>query len=180
MSGTGLFGISAEFEDPGKLVEAARAVREKGYRKVEAYTPYPIRELEEVLEGGRERRLPLIVLIGGILGTLTAWAMQYYIAVIDYPINVGGRPLNSWPSFIVIMFELTILFASLTTFFGMLALCGLPLPHHPMFNLTPFALASKNRFFLCVEARDPNFKADAVASLLAAMEPLEVRQVEND
>ena len=101
-------------------------MREKGFRKMEAYTPYPIQELEEFIEGGRERCLPLIVLIGGILGTLTAWVMQYYIAVIDYPINVGGRPLNSWPSFIVIMFELTILFAALTTFFGMLALCGLP------------------------------------------------------
>ena len=106
--------------------------------------------------------------------------MQYYIAVIDYPINVGGRPLNSWPSFIVITFELTILFASLTTFFGTLALCGFPLPHHPDVQSDTVRAASKNRFFLCVEARDPNFKADAVASLLAAMEPLEVRQVEND
>ena len=180
MSEPKLYGISAEFDDPGQLVDAARVVRQRGYHKVEAYTPYPIHQLDEILEEGRERRLPLMVLIGGILGTLTAWSMEYYIAVIEYPINVGGRPLNSWPAFIVIMFELTILFASLTAFFGTLALCGLPLPHHPMFNLPRFPLASKNHFFLCVEARDPNFDAEDVAQLLSAMEPLEVRQVEED
>src|SRR5215469_8471487 len=150
-----LYGIVAEFDDPGTLVDAVKLVHESGYRKVETYSPYPIQELEEILESGPERRLPRLVLAGGVLGTLTAWSMQFYIAVFDYPINVGGRPLNSWPSFIVIMFELTILFASLTAFFGCLALCGLPLPHHPMFNLPRFKLASKNRFFLCVEASDP-------------------------
>jgi len=180
MTANPLYGVAAEFEDPGRLVEAARAVHEVGYRKVEAYTPYPIEELEEILEGGRERRLPALVLAGGILGTLTAWGMQFYIATIDYPINVGGRPLNSWPAFIVIMFELTILFASLTAFFGALLLCGLPLPHHPMFNLPRFRQATQNRFFLCVEAADPRFDADEVARMLSAAGPLEVRNVHED
>src|SRR5215471_6664914 len=140
-----IYGIVAEFQDPSRLVDAVLALRQIGCRKIETYSPYPIREIEEILEGGPERTLPRLVLIGGLVGILTAWAMQYYIAAIDYPINVGGRPLNSWPAFIVIMFELTILFASVTAFFGCLGLAGLPLPHHPMFNLSRFNLASKNR-----------------------------------
>ena len=173
-----IYGIVAEFDDPGPLVDAARATREKGYRRVEAYTPYPLEELDHVLES--KQLLPLIVLIGGILGFLTAWGMEYYIAVMDYPINVGGRPLNSWPSFIVIMFELTILFASVFAFFGTLALCGLPLPHHPMFNLKNFAEASKDHFFLAVEARDPLFQADDVTRLLETFEPLQIWEVDDD
>ncbi|HTP30871.1 MAG TPA: DUF3341 domain-containing protein [Candidatus Acidoferrales bacterium] len=175
-----IYGIVAEFADPGLLVAAVAAVHSRGYRKVETYTPYPIHEVEEILEPGPERRLPRLVLAGGILGTLTAWGMQYYIAAIDYPLNIGGRPLNSWPAFIVIMFELTILFASLTAFFGMLGLCGLPLPHHPLFNLRRFALCSKNRFFLCVEAADPLFEVLEVADLLAGLDPLEVSEVYED
>jgi len=175
-----LYGIAAEFQDPGSLVEAVKRVHDSGYRKVETYTPYPIHEVDEILEPGPERRLPRLVLVGGLLGTLTAWSMQFYIAVFDYPINVGGRPLNSWPAFIVIMFELTILFASLTAFFGALLLAGLPLPHHPMFNLSRFNLASKNRFFVCVEAADPHFNAGEIASILAEANPLEVRQVHED
>ena len=173
-----LYGLVAEFDDPGPLVDAARSVHDKGYRKVEAYTPYQVRELDELLE--EKPWLPLIVLIGGILGFLTAWSMEYYIAVIDYPTNIGGRPLNSWPSFIVIMFELTILFASIFAFFGMLTLCGLPLPHHQMFNLRRFARASSDHFFLCVEARDPIFNAGAVTELLAEFEPLQIYHVEDD
>ena len=176
-----LYGIAAEFEDPAMLVEAVRMAHEKGYRKVETYSPYPIHEVEEILEGEHpDRTLPRLVLAGGLLGTLTAWALQFYIAVIDYPIDVGGRPLNSWPAFIVIMFELTILFASLTAFFGALLLSGLPLPHHPMFNLPRFALASKNRFFLCVEAADPRFEVEEVEALLNDAGPVEVRQVHED
>jgi hypothetical protein len=180
MTENALYGIVAEFEDPGLLVRAVDAVHTRGYRKVEAYTPYPIHEIEEILEPGPERRLPRLVLAGGLLGTLTAWGMQFYIAAIDYPLNIGGRPLNSWPAFIVIMFELTILFASLTAFFGMLGLCGLPLPHHPLFNLSRFSLASKNRFFLCVETTDPLFDAGEVSDLLAGFDPLEVREVYED
>lgn len=173
-----LYGLVAEFDDPTQLVAAARRFHEKGYRKVEAYTPYEIKELNEVING--RNWLPLIVLIGGISGFLTAWAMEFYIAVIDYPTNVGGRPLNSWPSFIVIMFELTILFASIFAFFGMLGLCGLPLPHHPMFNVSRFAHASADHFFFSVEARDPLFDMEAAVQLLSEFDPLQVWEVEND
>lgn len=173
-----LYGVVAEFDDPGPLVDAARAARARGYHKVEAYTPYPVQELEGVLE--EKKYLPLIVLIGGICGFFTAWGMEYYIAVIDYPTNIGGRPLNSWPSFIVIMFELTILFASIFAFFGMLALCGLPMPHHPMFNLQRFSEATKDHFFLCIEARDPMFEETAAASLLSEFAPLQVWKVDDE
>lgn len=173
-----LYGVVAEFEDPTPLVDAARAARAQGYNKVEAYTPYPVEALADILES--KKSLPLIVLIGGILGFLTAWSMEYYIAVIDYPTNIGGRPLNSWPSFIVIMFELTILFASIFAFFGMLALCGLPMPHHPMFNLRRFDHASADHFFLCIEARNPLFETGAATELLNRFEPLQVWTVDDD
>lgn len=174
----GLYGVAAEFDGPDSLVDAARAAREKGYCKFEAYTPYPVEALEDVIEA--PKRLPLIVLIGGICGFLTAWSMEFYIAVIDYPTNIGGRPLNSWPSFIVIMFELTILFAAVFAFFGMLTLCGLPMPHHPMFNVQRFADASSDHFFLCIEARDPMFEADAAVSLLGEFDPVQIWRVEDD
>ncbi len=173
-----LYGLVAEFDDPAPLVDAARRIHAHGYRKVEAYTPYQVKELDDILE--EKRWLPAIVLVGGICGFLTAWGMEFYIAVIDYPTNVGGRPLNSWPSFIVIMFELTILFASLFAFFGMLSLCGFPRPHHQMFNLRNFARASSDHFFLCVEARDPIFDSASVNELLAESQPLDIWEVEDD
>lgn len=178
MTHPALYGVAFEFDDPGVLVDAARLLHEQGVRRMEAYTPYPVPQLEDYIE--QKRRLPLLVLIGGILGTLTAWSMQYYIAVIDYPTNIGGRPLNSWPSFIVIMFELTILFAALTAFIGALAMSGLPLPHHPMFGVPGFAAASSDRFFLCVESTDPRFDREAIENLLSDLEPLEVHDVEAD
>lgn len=176
--GARVYGVVAEFDGPGPLVEAARAVHRRGYRKVEAYTPYLVKELDEFLKG--KPWLPPIVLLGGIAGFLTAWAMEYYIAVIDYPINVGGRPLNSWPSFIVIMFELTILFAAISAFFGMLGLAGLPMPHHPVFNLEHFARSSNDHFFLCIEARDPVFSLDSTKDLLGQFGPLHVWEVDDD
>jgi hypothetical protein len=172
-----VYGIVAEFDDPGPLLTAARAAHERGYRKMEAYTPYQIRELDELLKGSKW--LPPIVFLGGILGFFTAWAMEFYIAVIDYPTNIGGRPLNSWPSFIVIMFELTILFASISAFFGMLGLCGLPLPHHPLFNLQRFVGASADHFFLCIEARDPIFDVENATGLLNDADALNVWQVDD-
>jgi hypothetical protein len=173
-----LYGIAAEFDNPGALLDAARALREQGLRNMEAYTPYPIRALDGIIEGGRN--LPLLVLIAGALGTITAWGLQFYIAVIDYPTNIGGRPLNSWPSFIVIMFELTILFAALTAFFGSLGLSGFPLLHHPMFSVPHFKESSNNHFFLCAEARDPHFDAQSVIDLLSKMEPVEINEIEMD
>ena len=141
-------------------MNAARAAREQGYRKLDAYSPFPIEELSEALHL-HKNKLPLIVLIGGILGGLTGYLLQYYVTVIYFPINIGGRPLHSWPSYIVITFELTILFAAISAVLGLLALCGLPMPYHPTFNVPRFALASRNRFFLCIEAADPLFDRKA-------------------
>jgi hypothetical protein len=173
---TPIYGVIAEFDNPTSLVTAARAAREKGYRKLDAYTPFPIEELSEALHL-HKNRLPLIVLIGGIMGGLTGYLLQYYVTVISYPINVGGRPLHSWPSYIVITFELTILFAALSAVLGLLALCGLPMPYHPTFNVPRFALASRNRFFLCIEATDPMFDHDVTCSFLESLEAKEVSEV---
>ncbi len=161
-----IFGVAAEFDDPRALVDAARYTKEHGYQRMEAYTPYPIKELDEIIEAFNP--LPAMVFTGGALGAATAWVMQYYIAAIDYPINVGGRPLYSWPAFIVILFELTVLFAACAAFFGTWLLAGLPRPNHPVFNVSAFAGASRDRFFLCIEAVDGAFDSADVAALLAA------------
>lgn len=176
MKPSGVYGVMAEFEDPTALVNAARAVYESGYRKLDAYTPFPIEELSEILHL-HKNKLPLIVLLGGLTGTATAYLMQYFIAVIYFPINVGGRPLHSWPSFIIITFELTILFGSFAAFFGLLALCGLPMPYHPVFNVPRFSAASRDRFFLCIEATDPLFDAQKTAGFLETLEAKEVSEV---
>jgi Protein of unknown function (DUF3341) len=173
---TPIYGLMAEFEDPTALSAAVRQVREKGYRKVEAYSPFPIEEVNEAL-GLHHNRLPLLVLCGGILGGLTGYFLQYYVAVINFPINIGGRPLNSWPSFIIITFELTILFAAISTVLGLLGLCGLPMPYHPVFNVPRFALASRNRFFLTIEAADPLFDRYDTADFLNSLYPREVSEV---
>jgi len=171
-----IYGVMAEFEGPTALVNAARAAREKGYRKLDAYSPFAIEELNEVLHL-HKNKLPLIVLCGGILGGLTGFFLQYYVAVMYFPINVAGRPLNSWPSFIIITFELTILFAAISAVLGLLGLCGLPMPYHPVFNVPRFATASRNRFFLCIEATDPLFDHDKTAEFLETLEPREVSEV---
>ena len=151
-----MYGLIAEFDNPEVLVAAARRAFAEGFRKMDAYSPFPVEGLAEAL-GFHRTRVPLIVLTGGILGCLGGFFLQYWLAVIDYPINVGGRPLNSWPSFIPVTFELTILIAALSAFFGVLALNGLPMPYHPVFNVERFELASRNRFFLLIEAADPRF-----------------------
>jgi len=151
-----MYGLIAEFDNPEALVAAAHRAFAEGFRKMDAYSPFPIEGLAEAL-GFHRTRVPLIVLSGGILGCLGGFFLQYWLAVIDYPINVGGRPLNSWPSFIPVTFELTILIAALSAFFGVLALNGLPMPYHPVFNVERFELASRNRFFLLIEAADPRF-----------------------
>jgi hypothetical protein len=171
-----IYGLMAEFDSPTALAAAAQHAREKGYRKLEAYSPFAIEEVNEAL-GLHHNRLPLIVLIGGILGGLTGYLMQYYVAVIDFPINIGGRPLHSWPSFIIITFELTILFSALSVVLGLLGLCGLPMPYHPVFNVPRFVLASRNRFFLCIEAADPLFDRRQTAEFLSRLEAREVTEV---
>jgi hypothetical protein len=171
-----IYGVMAEFETPTALVTAARAAHEKGYRNLDAYTPFPIEELSDALHL-HHNKLPLIVLIGGIIGGITGYMLQYFITVIYYPINIGGRPLHSWPSYIIITFELTILFASLASVFGLLALCGLPMPYHPAFNVPRFELASRNRFFLCIESTDPLFDLAKTCDFLETLEPREVSEV---
>ena len=151
-----MYGLIAEFDNPEALVAAAHRAFAEGFRKMDAYSPFPVEGLAEAL-GFHRTRVPLIVLSGGILGCLGGFFLQYWLAVIDYPINVGGRPLNSWPSFIPVTFELTILIAALSAFFGVLALNGLLMPYHPVFNVERFELASRNRFFLLIEAADPRF-----------------------
>jgi hypothetical protein len=166
----------AEFDDPQTLVAATRRAHEEGYRRMDAYSPFPIEELHEAL-GHHHSKLPLIVLIGGIVGGLGGYALQYWVAAIAYPVNIGGRPLHSWPAFIPVTFECTILVAALSAVLGMLALNGLPMPYHPVFNVPRFALASRNRFFLCIEAKDRKFDLEATRRFLETLEPREVSTV---
>ncbi len=172
-----LYGLMAEFDNPTDLVAAARRTYEEGYRKINGYSPFPIEELSEAI-GFTHTRLPLIVLIGGIIGCVGGYFMQYYLEAVDYPINVGGRPFHSWPAFIPITFETTVLCAAFAAVLGMLALNGLPQPYHPVFNVPSFALATNDRFFLAIEAKDPKFDYDATKRFLQSLEPREVFDVE--
>jgi hypothetical protein len=171
-----LYGLMAEFDNPTELVAAANAARLDGYRRMDAYSPIPIEELHEAL-GFHHTKLPLIVLLGGIFGGVGGYALQYWTQVIAYPLNIGGRPFHSWPSFIPVTFETTILGAALSAVFGMLALNGLPMPYHPVFNAPRFALASRSRFFLCIEARDPRFDLEATHRFLESLNPRGVSEV---
>jgi hypothetical protein len=164
-----LYGVMAEFDNPSDLVAAARRTYEAGYRRINGYSPYPIEELSEAI-GFTRTSLPLIVLIGGILGGLGGFFMQYWMGVIDYPLNVGGRPYNSWPAFIPITFETTVLCAAFAAVFGMLALNKLPQPYHPVFNAPNFALATRDRFFLVIEANDALFKHDGAVEFMNSLE----------
>lgn len=159
------YGLLAEFTAPEDVVEAARRAYDAGYRRMDAYSPFPVEGLAEAI-GFTRNRIPLVVLIGGLLGALTGYFMQWYSAVIDYRIDVGGRPYHSWPSFIPITFELTILFAAFGAVFGMLALNGMPMPYHPVFNVPGFALASRSRFFLCIQSSDPHFDPEGTSRFL--------------
>ena len=171
-----VYGLMAEFEDPNQLVAAAHRVREAGYRRVDAYSPLPIEELHDAI-GFHDTKLPMIVLIGGLVGCLAGYLLQYWVSTMAYPINVGGKPLNSWPAFIPVTFECTILGAALSAVLGMLGLNGLPQPYHPVFNVARFALASRNRFFLCIEARDRKFDLAETRRFLETLEAKEVSVV---
>jgi hypothetical protein len=163
-----VYGLLAEFSGPDALLSAARGAQAAGYKRMDAYAPFPIHGLSDAI-GFRKTRLPLVVLIGGIIGCLGGYLLQYYIHVIYLPANIGGRPLNSWPYFIVITFEMTILCASLAAVLGMLALNGLPQPYHPLFNVPSFELASRTHFFLCIEARDYKFNLDETRQFLQSL-----------
>jgi hypothetical protein len=163
-----VYGVMAQFADPGTLLRAARAVHEAGYRDVDAFTPFPVHGLAEAI-GFHKTRVPLIALAGGVLGMAGGFGLQYWIHVVAYPLNIGGRPLNSWPTFVPVTFETTVLVAAFSAVLGMLALNGLPRPHHPVFNVPGFQLASQDRFFLCIESTDPRFERDEARRLLAEL-----------
>lgn len=167
------YGVMASFAEPHDLIAATRAARTAGYRAMDTYTPFPVEELDHEL-GMTHTRLPWIVFAAGVLGAIGGFGLQYYCAVIAYPLNVGGRPLNSWPAFIPVTFETTILAAALAAVFGMLALNGLPTPYHPLFNVPEFGLASRDRFFLCIESTDPKFDVETVSAFLLTLQPLQV------
>jgi Protein of unknown function (DUF3341) len=178
MSGPKLYGLMAEFETPHEIVEATRRAREEGFTKFDAYSPYPIEALTEALDV-HDHKLPAVVLGGGILGGLAGFGLCYWCSVVNFPLNVGGKPFNSVPAFIIPTFECTILFAAFAAVLGMLGLNGLPMPYHPVFNTPRFALASKDRFFLCIEARDPKFDHDETWAFLTRLSPRVVMDVED-
>ncbi|MGH8069678.1 MAG: DUF3341 domain-containing protein [Candidatus Entotheonellia bacterium] len=167
----------AEFDTSEDLLEAAHRAHAEGYRRMDAYSPFPVAGLAEAI-GFHRTRIPLVVLLGGIAGGLGGYLLQYYTAVIDYPLNVGGRPLHSWPAFIPVTFEMTVLIAALFAVLGMLALNGLPMPYHPVFNVPRFALASRNLFFLCIESTDPRFDSERTRQFLQRLGPRQVHEVE--
>ncbi len=173
-----IYGLMAEFASPEALVAAAERAHREGYRRLDAYSPFPVEGLAEAI-GFHKNRLPLLVLIGGIVGASGGFFLQYWFHVLDYPMNIGGRPLNSWPMFIPVTFELTILIAALAAVFGLLALNGLPMPYHPVFNIERFELASRNRFFLCIESRDAKFDAAATRRFMEDLHPQGVYEVES-
>lgn len=174
-----IYGVIGEFEKPEHLVHATAKIREAGYRYFEAYSPFPVEGLSEAM-GIRRNLVPLITLAGGLVGGLGGFGFQYWAAVISYPQNIGGRPLNSWPAFIPVTFELTILCASLCAVFGMLALNGLPQPHHPIFNAHRFTHASTDRFFVCIQSRDKKFQLGDTARLLQGLAAHHVSEVHDD
>lgn len=173
---TGLYGLMAEFDNPTDAVRAAQRVYDEGYRKIDAYSPYPIEELSEAI-GFDTNRVPLVVLIGGLVGCAGGAALCYWVSAIAYPLNIAGRPLNSWPAFIPVAYECTILAAALAAVFGMILMNGLPQPYHPVFNAPRFDLASRDHFFVCIESADPKFDRVATRAFLATLGANDIAEV---
>jgi ActD protein len=177
MSKAPVYGLLAEFDTPTALVEATRRVHAEGYRRIDTFSPYPVEEAWEAMHF-HDRRLSFIVLAGGLLGMCSGYGLEYWVHVIAYPVNVAGKPLNSWPQFIPVTFEMTILFAALAAVIGMIALNGLPMPYHPAFNVERFARASQDKFFLLVESADPKFDRQQTMDFLKGLNASEVNEVE--
>ena len=172
-----LYGLLAEFDGPDELLKAAKDAYAEGYRNMDAYSPMPIHDLSESM-GYDKHRIPTIVLICALLGACSGFGLQYWVSVIEYPLNVGGRPLLSWPSFIPVTFELGVLFSALGALIGMLILNGLPRPYHPVFNVPNFERASGDGFFLCIEAEDPKFDISETRAFLESLKAKKVDDVE--
>lgn len=174
----GIYGLLAEFNTPQAMVRATEAARAEGFRRMECYTPYPVEEAATALDVHRTR-VPLLTLMGGVCGLVTAFLMQTWMSAISYPINVAGRPLFSWPAFIIPAYEWTILFAGLSAAFSMLALNGLPQPYHPLFNAPNFRTgATDDKFFLCLEATDPRFSLTETRGFLERFHAVSVVEVD--
>ena len=172
-----IYGLLAEFETPEQILAAAHRTREAGFKSFDAYSPIPVEGLAEAV-GFDWTALPAMVLAGGIVGGLSGFGMCWYANVVSYPWNIGGKPPNSWPMWIAITFELTVLGASLTAVLGMLALNGLPMPYHPLFNAPRFVMASTDRFFLCITSKDKKFDREKTKEFLQGLNPHEVVEVE--
>lgn len=172
----GVHGVMGEFDSADALLAASKRAFERGYRKMDAYAPFPIEDLDKAI-GARPTRLPALVFLGGLAGGLGGYLLQYFTAVIALPVNIGGRPYHSWPSFIPVTFECAILGASLTAVLGMFILNGLPMPYHPVFNAERFQFASRDRFFLCIEAKDPVYDRERTARELSEWKAKDVVEV---
>jgi hypothetical protein len=173
---TGTYGLMAEFDNVNDAITAARRTYGAGYRKIDAYSPFPVEELSEAI-GFHKNGVALVCLIGGLLGGTGAFTLQWWINTISYPVNIGGRPLNSWPSFIIVTFEMTILFGGLSAVFGMLALNGLPMPYHPVFNVPCFESVTKDHFFVMIFSSDKNYDATGTRKFLEGLGPISVSEV---
>jgi len=171
-----LYGLMAEYDEPEELLQATQRAYTAGYRRMDAYSPFPVDGLSEAL-GFTRPKLPLLVLGGGVIGAIGGYMLQYYTSVISYPLNIGGRPFHSWPAFIPVTFETTILVAGVTAVLGMLAMNGLPRPHHPVFNVERFERASSDQFFLCIETQDVQFDYESTKQFLLSTSPREVADV---
>jgi Alternative complex III, ActD subunit len=176
MKRAGIYGLMAEFDSPTAVVAAAERTRDAGYKRIDAYSPFPVEGLAEAI-GFHHDLVPLVTLIGALCGGIGGYLLQYWINVWSYPVNIGGKPYHSWPAFIVVTFEMTILFGGLSAVFGMLALNGLPMPYHPVFNVPRFAFASKDRFFLIVFSTDPKYDAAGTRQFLEGLGPKSISEV---
>ena len=174
----GTYGLLAEFDTPGDLVRAAQQAYKDGWRRLDCYTPYPVEEAAEAI-GFHTNKVPLITLIGGLMGLSAMFSLETWISTLAYPLNIGGRPTYSWPAFIIPAYEWTILFAGLSACFGMLAMNGLPSLYHPLFNAPNFRNgATDDKFFLCLESTDPKFEVAEAVAYLESFAPASVVEVE--